>query len=156
MTIPNNLYFITATNENGDNLDLLVRATTAAQAVDYLLDYYDVGRASIDRNLKVFLVPSNHSAAGPLPWHSTVQQVESIQIDQPISQQVHCVCLLDQEHDTVLAALRVYQYYLNYQLGEDAAFDIEVGLIASAHAQALTSDEIDGLCEHINSWPKRH
>jgi hypothetical protein len=56
----------------------------------------------------------------------------------------------------VLAALRVYQYYLDYEHGEDAAFDIDVGLIASAHAQALTSDEIDGLCERINSWPKRH
>jgi hypothetical protein len=76
MTIPNDLYFIAATNENGDNLDLLVRATTAAQAVDYLLDYYEVERASIDRNLKVFVVPSDHSEAGPLPWHSSVRQVE--------------------------------------------------------------------------------
>ncbi|MBM6582702.1 hypothetical protein ILT44_21080 [Microvirga sp. BT689] len=156
MIIQNDLYFIAATDGNGENLDLLVRATTAAQAVDFLLDYYNVKRASIDRNLKVFLVPSTQRAAGPLPWHSSVQQVEPKEIDQPISQQMHCVCLLDQEHDTVLAALRVYQYYLNYQLCGDAAFDIGVGLIASAHAQALTSDEIDELCERINSSPKRH
>jgi hypothetical protein len=58
--------------------------------------------------------------------------------------------LIDREFDTVLAALRVYQHYLDHELGDDPEFDSFIRAIATDHSRALNSDEIDELCERIN------
>jgi hypothetical protein len=58
--------------------------------------------------------------------------------------------LSDRERDTILAALRVYQYYLDHEIDDDPEFDLMVGMIAREHSPAMSADEIDDLCERIN------
>jgi hypothetical protein len=142
------LYFITATSADGDNLDLFARASDPNSAVAFLSGYYDVALQDL-HDLRVFCVPTDHTSAGPFPWHTIVQEQQPIKASKA-SQSTVPLRVRVREFDTIMAALRVYQRYLERDRGKDPDFDSSVAAIAEDHGRALEPDDIDLLCEKIN------
>jgi hypothetical protein len=144
------LYFITTTNGDGDNLDLFVRASNPTSAVISLPAHYGIAPGDL-HDVKVFCVPTDCATAGPLPWHTVVQEQPLKAISGPGSLHTVALTVLVPEHDTIMVALRVYQRYLEREQGNDPEFDHDIAMIAGDHGQILQSQEIDLLCERINS-----
>lgn len=143
------LYFITATSTVGDNLDLFTRASDANFAIAFLLGYYNVALQDL-HDVKIFCVPADGTSAGPLPWHTMVQEQQPPETALPLQCTIP-LRLLVCEFDTIMAALRVYQRYLACDRGKDPDFDDSVATIAQDHGRALEPDDIDLLCLRINS-----
>src|SRR5688500_10898424 len=100
------LYFITARSGDGDNLDLFTRAPDPDSALAFLLGNYNVARQDL-HDVKVFCVPTDCTSAGPLPWHTVVQEQRPLTV-APAFQHTIPLGLLVHEFDTIMAALRVY------------------------------------------------
>ncbi|MBQ0819488.1 hypothetical protein KBI52_04525 [Microvirga sp. HBU67558] len=143
------LYFITTTNGDGDNLDLFVRASNPTSAVISLLAHYGIAPGDL-HDVKAFCVPTDCASSGPLAWHTVVQEQPLKTISGPASSHTVALTVLVPEHDTIMAALRVYQRYLECEQGKDPEFDQDIAMIAGDHGQILKSQEIDLLCERIN------
>jgi hypothetical protein len=142
------LYFITATSGDGDNLDLFTRASDPTSALAFLSGYYNVALQDL-HDVKVFCVPADCTSAGPLPWHTVVQEQQPL-TTAPALQRTIPLGFLVREFDTIMAALRVYQRYLECDLGKDPQFDSFVAMIAEDHGPALEPHDIDLLCQKIN------
>lgn len=60
-------FFIRATNPDGENLDLLVRAASKEEAERWWRAYYDIADDSL-KPLWSGIVP-DHPKRGPIAWH---------------------------------------------------------------------------------------